>query len=361
MAVTATATAGENMKLKILPSTDAGVKDLIGRLDLTVETRAEMNSGNKFGIKCDLYHWGVCVVKIESGKHCTKIVPVKLFNSSSGMGPYLKLKQVPGGWKFLDAKLSLGIRPNGMVPKEMEGCYDEDLVDATTATLTIADRAGTEDYAFVSKCSVILTDLERYNIHTQEVHEMETDNFLQNVAGAAPVGVQNDTKDDIIHILTANGKNDYFGKNRPEQIPDKPSRRFMERYIADYMAYFLMCGKCDEQGIITKANFPAVWQELKDFSMFPEQLTDVIRAKKRDKNMPNDRYQPFAFKMSDLQAWMIDAVVDREDNWKKLEGIKNRKAQKSKSITDQFEECLEETEDFNDYLIGKVSKINEDN
>jgi hypothetical protein len=59
---------------------------------------------------------------------------------------------------------------------------------------------------------------------------------------------------------------------------------------------------------------------------------------------------------------MIDAVVDREDNWKKLEGIKNRKAEKNKSISDQFEECLEETEDlFNDYLIGKVSKVNEDN
>jgi hypothetical protein len=203
--------------------------------------------------------------------------------------------------------------------------------------------------------------MERYDLHTQEVHELEVDNFLQNVAGAAPVGVQNNTKDDIIQILKANGKNELFGKNCPTKIPEKPSRKYIERFIADYLAYFFKCGICDENGNIEESKFLAVWQELKDFGMTQEQLQKVVRSRKRAKNTPNDRFQPFAFKLSDLQAWMINAVVDRNDNWKKLEMIKNKKSTRNKTITDQFEECLEETEDlFNDLVIGKVSKINED-
>jgi hypothetical protein len=178
------------------------------------------------------------------------------------------------------------------------------------------------------------------------VHDLEVDMFLQGAAAAAPISVIDDNKDTLIQILKAKGANKLYGKNCPTQIAEKLSKKCVERWIRNYHAYFKKCEVADNLGNIEEIRFPEVWQELGDYGMSKDQLQQVQRSMTRDNSTPNERYTPFAFNLNSFKTWMIDAVVDKDDVWKKLEKIKSNKSARNKCLTNQFEECLEEAEDL---------------
>jgi hypothetical protein len=160
----------------------------------------------------------------------------------------------------------------------------------------------------------------------------------------------------IAESLVTQSENTNYGKGCPKNISDKPSAKECDRWGNYQKSYWRKCGIVDDDRNVDETRFHDAMQELEDFGLTADQFLKMQRAMVTDNvnTTPDDKFTPFTFNVSWLVDWIKEALVDRNDLYRKLYKMRDNKPAK-KTLVDIFEETMDQAEDtFNDALIVPI-------